>query len=150
MKPFECYIYVMSNGLDVALMKDPFVEWSAENGDRHTNISFGHDEWWSFFFVTLNPKSLDREIGVRYDDDFYLRDQQLFKQSLEDYPLLARIEEFYRDAAFAPAEITSLRDELIRTEQLTLDANARSFLNGMLNACELASSERMGIRLLSS
>jgi hypothetical protein len=140
----------MSNGLDVALMKDPYGDWSPENGDRHTDIEFADPEWGSFFFNTLGAETLKKEWGVRYDDEFYARDRQVFQESLKEYPLLARIEDFYQDASFAADEIRSLRDELKRVEKLVLDVDAKAFLDGMVAACETALTLNMGIRLLSS
>ncbi|MBP7415968.1 MAG: hypothetical protein WBC19_02575 [Pyrinomonadaceae bacterium] len=140
----------MSNGLDVALMKDPFGSWSPENGDRNTDIAFADGEWYSFFFDTLGAVRLEREYGVRYDDAFYARDDLAFKESLKEYPLLARIEDFYQDAFFAAGEISALRDELNRAESFTLTESGKVFLNGMQAACEIAAQKNLGIRLLSS
>lgn len=143
-------ILFMSNGLDVALMKDPFGEWSPEDGDRHTDIAFGDPEWYSFFFKTLGAKRLQREYGISYDDAFDVRDDLVFQESLQEYPLLARIKEFYRDASFAPHEVPALHQELKRAEKLTIDDEGRAFLDGMSEACDLALSSHMGISLLSS
>ena len=140
----------MSNGLDVALMKDPFGEWSPNDGDRHTEIAFSDPEWYSFFFNTLGAKRLEREFGVKYDEAFYARDNMAFKESLKEFPLLARIEEFYQDAGFAIGEIPALQDELKRAAKLQLDPEGRAFLEGMLTATELAISAQMGISLHSS
>ena len=140
----------MSNGLDVALMKDPFGEWSSADGGCHTDIAFGDPEWYSFFFNTLGAVRLKREFGLQYGDEFNTRDDLVFQESLKQYPLLARIDGFYQDACFAAEEIPALRDELNSSENLTLDSEACTFLDGMLAACELAVSAKKGIILLSS
>lgn len=140
----------MSNGLDVALMKDPFGEWAPENGDRHTDIAFAHDEWESFFFDTLRAERLPREYGVKYDDEFNARDHETWKESLNAYPLLARSHDFYRDASFAPDEVVVLREELNRAKDLPLTDKGNAFLQGMIAACDMAHTSNLGIILLSS
>ena len=131
----------MSNGLDLALMKDPFGEWRPEVGDHHTDIAFSDPEWGSFFFDTLNATLVN-----------YIEDEgtSAFKESLRDFPLLARISEFYCDASFAEGEIDQLEEELNRAAKLTLSDDAKAFLDGMLLGCQMARDEHMGIRLLSS
>jgi hypothetical protein len=66
------------------------------------------------------------------------------------HPLLARIHEFYQDAHFDAEEVPTLEAELNRVRELPMDDRAQNFLNGMLKGCELAKTERLGIRLLSS
>src|SRR5688572_3770045 len=139
----------MSNGLDVALMKDPSGEWFPEHGDRHVDIAFSFQEWESFFFNTLGANSTDYIEGEPYEI-YESRYQTTFQDSLKEYPLLSRNHEFYQDAFFASDEIHLLEFELKRAETLSMDAHARAFLSGMLSACEMARSEKMGIRLLSS
>jgi hypothetical protein len=140
----------MSNGLDVALMKDPYGEWSPDDGDCHTEIAFSFWEWESFFFKTLGAKRLEREYGVSYNEAFHARDDLLFKESLKNFPLLARIDEFYQDASFSRDEIAELYAELKQAEMLATDVEAKAFLAGMLEGCRLASSANLGICLLSS
>ena len=72
------------------------------------------------------------------------------EESLPNFPLLARISEFYRDAAFAPGEIDFLEEELTCAAALPLTDHGQAFLHGMLKACRMANEEKMGIRLLSS
>ena len=139
----------MSNGLDVALMKDPHGEWAPENGDRHTDIAFGDHEWGSFFFDALGAKNAEYVEREKYES-FVARRKSAFLSSLRDYPLLARIDEFYQDACFAVDEIQELEAELNRVRDLPMDELARNFLNGMLEGCSLAKAEGLGIRLLSS
>ena len=139
----------MSNGLDVALMKDPFGKWSPELGDRHTDIEFGVYEWGSFFFNTLQAAETEYIDGEPIEE-YEKRRSTAFRDSLTDFPLLARIDKFFRDANFSAAEIPMLQDELKRVESLPLDPNAAAFLEGMLAGCALALSEDMGITLLSS
>lgn len=105
----------MSNGLDVALMKDPFGEWSPEHGDRHTDIEFSDPEWGSFFFNTLGAKHTDYIEG-EHREIYDSPRQTTFQDSLKEYPLLSRIDEFYQDASFASDEIHLLESELKRAE----------------------------------
>ena len=138
----------MSNGLDVTLRKDPN-EWSPESGDRYLDIAFGDSEWGSFFFDTLmtaEAKYVDREPI----DDFVVRQETTFQDSLPDFPLLGRIHAFYQDAYFNADEIPSLLAELKRTESLPGDGHAKAFISGMVDGCEAAISDRTGIWLSSS
>jgi hypothetical protein len=139
----------MSNGLDLALMKDPRGEWSPAEGDRHTDIEFEDFEWGSFFFKTLGVAETPYIKGESFQS-FEARRIESFCSSLKDYPLLARIHEFYKDAHFAAEEVPTLEAELNRVRELPMDNRAQNFLNGMLKGCELAKAERLGIRLLSS
>src|SRR5688572_2442650 len=139
----------MSNGLDVALMKDPYGEWSPEDGDHHLEIPFSDPQWGSFFLDTLKAE-LRSNIECEPYEESEKRRIALFQQSLKEYPLLSRIHHFYQDACFAANEIVSLENELKRVEKLSLDNDAKAFLDGMLLACNTARSENMGIRLLSS
>jgi len=139
----------MSNGLDIALMKDPFGEWSPENGDHHTDIAFNIDEWGTFFFNTLQATETSYVQGEpieEYDE----RRLAAFRESLAEYPLLARIEDFYQDACYSAEEIPLLQYELERAATLRLDDDAKAFLVGMLAGCSTALTKNMGIRLLSS
>jgi hypothetical protein len=138
----------MSNGLDVALMKDPFGDWSPPD-DRHTEIEFSDPEWGSFFFKALGviqTEYIQGEECLDYDT----RRKLDFRKSLHDYPLLSRIDSFYQDAGFSPDEVEVLRDELRRVEDLAFDKDGRAFLDGMVKACDLALSAKMGIFLGSS
>jgi hypothetical protein len=139
----------MSNGLDIALMKDPFGEWRPEAGDHHTDIAFSDPEWGSFFFDTLKA-TLTTYLEDEGYESYDARYQTAFKESLQDFPLLARISKFYRDTAFAPDEIDQLDEELNRAAQLPLTHDAKAFLEGMLLGCRMARDEKMGISLLSS
>ena len=137
----------MSNGLDVVLMKDPFGEDSEL--DKSTEIEFSSFEWESFFFRTLRAtvtEFVQGEPFVQYE----ARRVRMFRESLDAYPLLSRIDEFYQDAAFTPDEVPFLREELRRAENLELDAEGRAFFDGMVRACELASNANLGILLSSS
>lgn len=139
----------MSNGLDIALMKDPFGEWRTEAGDHHTEIAFSDPEWGSFFFDTLKATLvtyIEDEGNQRYEERY----QSAFKESLRNFPLLARISEFYRDAAFAADEIDQLEEELNHAGKLALSDDAKAFLDGMLLGCQMARDKKLGIRLLSS
>lgn len=140
----------MSNGLDVALVKDarPGV-WSPEIDDGYLDIGFSESEWGSFFFDTLKAATTayrEREPIEEFD----ARREAAFRDSLPEYPLLSRIDQFYQDAFFTIDEIPSLRDELKRAENLPSDDDARAFLSGMLEACEAAISHEKGIFLASS
>ncbi len=139
----------MSNGLDIALMKDPFGEWQPELGDHHTDIAFGDAEWGSFFFDTLKV-TLVAYIEDEGNEKYTARYESAFKESLKDFPLLARTSEFYRDASFAPHEIDQLEEELNRVTKLPLTDEGKAFLDGMLLGCRMARDEEMGIMLLSS
>ena len=139
----------MSNGLDVALMKDPFGEWQPKLGDHHTDIAFSDPEWGSFFFDTLKATLVSYIEDEGYES-YQSRYQTAFKESLKDFPLLARISEFYQDAAFTPDEIDALQVELNRAATLPMTDDAKAFLNGMILGCEMARDEEIGIRLLSS
>ena len=139
----------MSNGLDVALMKDPLGEWRPEGGDRHTDIAFSNSEWGSFFFDTLKARLVSYIEDEGYEN-YDARYQSAFKESLKDFPLLARISEFYQDAAFAPDEIDQLEKELNRAAKLQMTDDAKAFPDGMLLGGRMAREEKMGIRLFSS
>ena len=84
----------MSNGLDVALMKDPHGEWRPEVGDHSTDISFSDPQGGSFFFDTLKATLVTyiEDEGYESYDALY---QTASKESLQDFPLLARISEFW-------------------------------------------------------
>jgi hypothetical protein len=139
----------MSNGLDVALVKDPNGKWPPDHRLQLLNIDFSYPEWESFFFEGLGAAQ-----ARPFDDepwgDFFDRRPFEFRESLTEYPLLARIDDFYQDAYFAESEIPFLEDELLRASDLKLNEDAKSFLAGMLAACKAAASEKMAIRLLSS
>ena len=139
----------MSNGLDIALMKDPFGGWHPELGDHHTDLAVAYLEWKSFFLDTLKvtwERYNEGEDIRRYDERYH----SAFKESLRDFPLLARISDFYRDAFFAPGEIDQLEKELNRAAKLTLSDDGRAFLSGMSLGCRMAQDEKLGISLLSS
>lgn len=139
----------MSNGLDVVLMKDPSGAWDPEQGDCHTDIAFSDPEWGSFFFNTLGAELTPYFEGEPIEQ--YGGQRRLtFQKSLAEYPLLSRIDQFYKDALFASNEIPLLEFELKLAESLSMDADAKAFLSGMRSACEMALSKKMGIRLLSS
>ena len=139
----------MSNGLDLALMKDPFGEWRPAVGDHHTDIAFGDSEWGSFFFDTLKATLVTYIEGedIEVYDERY---QTAFRESLKDFPLLARISEFYQDASFAPDEIDQLKEELDRASKCASSDDGKAFLDGMLLGCQMARDKTLGIRLLSS
>jgi hypothetical protein len=139
----------MSNGLDIALMRDPLGEWRPEVGDHHTDIAFSDPEWGSFFFDTLKASLVEYLENEPYKD-YITRYEAAFRDSLPDFPLLARISDFYQDAYFAPGEIEQLEEELNRVAKLSLTADGRAFLYGMLRGCRMAKDEGMGIALLSS
>ncbi|MBL8182429.1 MAG: hypothetical protein JNL64_12555 [Blastocatellia bacterium] len=138
----------MSNGLNVALRKNP-AEWSPKNGDRYLDIAFADDEWGSFFYKTLcaaNPEQLDGELR----EDFWKRREIEFHNSLSEYLLLRRINEFYQDAFFSVDEMDQLIEELYRAAKLQSDGNSDAFLSGMLEACKEAKASNTGIWLASS
>lgn len=137
----------MSNGLDVLLVKDPFGEGS-EN-DKSTEIEFSSFEWESFFFRTLGVTVTEFFPGETFVD-YETRRVRKFRETLSNYPLLSRIDEFYQDAGFTADEVPFLREELRRVENLELDAEGRAFLDGMVKACDLASDSNLGIFLSSS
>jgi sugar/nucleoside kinase (ribokinase family) len=134
----------MPNGLDVVISKDPFGE--SQVGDHQIGISAGNDEWGSFFFETLKATFVDIDEGES-SDSYAVRYQATFEESLKDFPLLARISEFYQDAAFAPDEIDQLEKELNRAAKLQMTDDAEAFLDGMLLACRMAKEESKGILL---
>ena len=139
----------MSNGLDVALMNDPYAEWSPEAGDRHTDIAFSDPEWGSFFFDTLGVPEPTYIESEDYESRV-AREVAAFSEALNVFPLLARVHHFYDDAHFAKDEIRPLREELQRAGELRMDDLARAFWKGMLEACDAAESANLGISLLSS
>ena len=64
----------MSNGLDIALMNDPFGNWHPELGDHHTDIAFTYQEWESFFLDTLKvtwERYNEGEDIRRYDERYH-------------------------------------------------------------------------------
>lgn len=139
----------MSNGLDVALMKDPSGDWNPDHGDCYTDIAFADPEWGSFFFNTLGAELAKHVEG----EPFYISDtrrRMTFRKSLRKYPLLSRIDDFYLDAVFAPDEVHLLESELRSVAKLVMDTDARAFFVGMKSACEKALIGTMGIRLMSS
>jgi hypothetical protein len=139
----------MSNGLDIALMRDPYAEWSPLDWDHHTEIAFSYDEWDSFFIKTLEATDVAYVQGEPYEE-YEKRRAAAFRESLAGYPLLARIDEFYQDACYSAQEILPLQNELHRVVELLLDDETKAFLEGMLAGCSAALTENMGIRHLSS
>lgn len=140
----------MSNGLDVALMKDPFGAWWPHEGDTYTDIVIdphGYDE---FYYVVLGieiPTRPADEIDT-YENSWEMR---VFRRSLPQFPLLARVYNYYRDAAFASSEIPELLNELDNAETLVSDNDAaKKYITELRSACSLASQNNMGIRLMSS
>lgn len=142
-----CYIWGMGNGLDVILMKDPFGDDAPE--DRGTGIEFSSFEWGSFYFDTLGASVTEYIQGEEWLEH-ETRRRLNFKESLQEYPLLSRIDDFYQDAGFSVDEVEVLREELRRVEDLALDKEGRAFLDGMVKACNLAAQAKMGILLSSS
>ena len=134
----------MPNGLDVVISKDPFGQLQV--GDRQIGISFGNDEWGSFFFETLKATFVSIDEGEG-SDSYDVRYQTAFEESLKDFPLLARISDYYQDAAFGPDEIDQLEEELNRAAKLEMTDHAKAFLDGMLLTCRMAKEESKGILL---
>ncbi len=113
-----------------------------------TRTSHSIDEWGSFF-DTLEAN----ETGYGESESYEAQEKKRvasFRESLASYPLLARIDDFYQDACFSAEEIPRLQNELKRVENLSLDGEARAFLDGMLAGCSAALIKKMGISLLSS
>jgi hypothetical protein len=70
----------MPNGLDVVISKNPFGE--PQVGDHQIGISFGNDEWGSFFFETLKATFVSIDEGED-SDSYNVRYQAVFEESLK-------------------------------------------------------------------
>ncbi len=140
----------MSNGLDVALMKNPFGEWSPNDGDRYTDIVIDPSGYGEFYYIVLGIElSLPPESEINtYENCWEMR---VFRSFLPQFPLLARVYNYYRDAAFAYDEIPKLLRELDRGSALAADNDvAQIYIVDMRSASSLALKNGMGIRLMSS
>jgi hypothetical protein len=73
--------------------------------------------------------------------------QLRFQEAIPDYPLLARIWNTFEDVTYGPKEIPKLRDECLRVSSMTANEDALMGLNKLLNACDDAITNHLGMYL---
>ena len=132
-------------GLDLATFK-----YLTSEGDRRfesLGISFSIDEWWEFFFRDLNVPTpapyVEGENLVEYDR----KERELFKSALEDFPKLARIDDYYADAEYSIYEVYELLDECNRIVARLRSPLSLAFVNGLISGCKEAIESGSGLYL---
>jgi hypothetical protein len=110
------------------------------------------------FDVTLRPSSpedqvLSFSVGMSEHDALFRElgaDWEKFQQNdslpiLPTYPLLSRLNDFYGDAAYQPAEIDALLAECMRAEQIASDPRAIRGLDKLVRIARWAQKTNRGI-----
>ncbi len=132
------------SGLDFMLMRDEN-NWNAET-DKHTDGALSYTGWESLFFKVLGcPDSEYIEGESR--DEFHERWRRNFQAAIPEYPMLAKITDFYQDVWYDLEEIAQLRDECIQVRSKTNDEDALEGLNGLIAACDAAEKHKLGLFL---
>lgn len=127
------------------LMKNPSGDYV--QGDRDLNTSLSIDEWCAFFYSFLGAAEPE---PYNEGEDIILYDERrriAFTEPLVDYPLLARINDYYQDVYYSSNDVGQLLAECRSLENKVLNPIAKSFWNKLVSACEEALRSDMGLFL---
>lgn len=132
------------SGLDFLLLRDPN-NWNAET-DRHTDGAMSYTSWESLYFKVLGcPDS--EYIEGESQEAFRERWRRNFQSAIPEYPMLAKISDFFQDAWYSLEEIAQLRKECLQVQSKTTNADALKGLNGLIAACDEAEKYKLGLFL---
>jgi len=130
-------------GLDLAIIKN-FQSEEPEDCEP-TDISFDIDQWAAFFFEELK---VHRPPYTGGDRTHYMRHaEKAFVAALSDFPMLARIEDFYSDADYDSHEVHKLVAECNSILPTLANPLAIQFAEGLIAGCKKAIETKSGISL---
>lgn len=119
--------------------------WTSGESVPHSSIRF--QEWSDFFFGELKVSTYDeytaRKLEGSEDFDIYLKTE--FSRISQTFPMLGRIDDYYRDARFAANELNALQNECKSLLSQKMDSKAGGFLQKINDACSLAIEKSSGL-----
>ena len=121
--------------------------WEASNAQYSNIPDFGEDNWYALFFEVLGCPESGLSMPEKDVAEYWERIRLNFQQAIPDYPMLGRIWDFYIDVWYAPEEIEQLRNECFKAQANTSNPTALEGLGLLLQACEKASADQLGIFL---
>lgn len=109
-------------------------------------LSFDGPEWSAVFERVLGTSYLDEDLEI---NEWRRRQKAYFRESLPNYPMLARIWDTYIDVEYKPEEIVALKNECLSVQTKTQDPTALKGLSKLVTACDKALEKGMGLSLLA-
>jgi len=133
-----------------------FVFKHKQDGWEQSNVQYsgipdlGEDNWRALFFDVLGCAESDFEVSDNSEEGMTKHWERVrldFQRAIPDYPMLGRIWDFYIDVWYAPEEIELLLAECLEVQAKTSNLTALAGLALMLQACEQATINKLGIFL---
>ena len=133
--------------LDFALKRE--AEGWDESTDRHLHRGILEPEWVALFFKVLGCPPAEPYVNGEDTNEFRKRFRQRFREAIPEYPMLARITDYYDDVWYQAEEVVRLRGECERVRCATEEKDALKALMELLAACQEAQSQNLGLLLVA-
>ncbi len=141
-----CWVEILV-GLDFALKREA-AGWNAPS-DRHLAGGLSEDGWGLLFFEILGCPTADPFVQGEDLNAFRERYETRFRQAIPDYPMLARISDYYNDVWYNATEVHHLRSECEHARALTTNSVVLNDLDAVVGACEEAIRSGLGLFLIA-